>query len=200
MYIRRMEDRMNYFLKKENVEVYEQMMQEYDNTFIIQEIENIVPDNATILELGMGTGADLIALAEKYQVLGSDYSPIFIDKFKEKYDLNVCVLDAVTVEIRETFDCIFSNKVLQHLTVEEFIESLNNQGDHLNFDGVLIFTLWKGEHKESLMFDGDLRFIYYNEMVLNQIIPEQFQVQEMKTYTEMESDDSLFVVLRLSPE
>ncbi len=191
---------MEYFLKKENVEKYEQMMEGYENTFVIQEVENIVPYNSTLLELGMGTGIDLIALAEKYQVLGTDYSPLFIENFREKYDLNVCVLDAITVDIRETYDCIFSNKVLQHLTVENFIESLNNQGDHLNFDGVIIFTLWKGEHKESLMFDGDLRFIYYNEMILHQIIPEQFQVQEMKTYTEIEPDDSLFVALRLSPE
>lgn len=148
------------------------MMSEYDNSFLLSELEKVLPLNSTLLEIGMGSGLDLLSLSQKYRVIGSDNSELFISDFKAKSDLNVCVLDALTLEIDKTFDCIYSNKVLQHLTIEGFRISLNKQYSHLNDNGIIFTTLWHGVPREELMFKGQLRFVYYDKTAIEKIVPK----------------------------
>ncbi len=167
----------------------------YDNTFVINQVHKILPIGSNILELGMGTGIDLIALAKDYNVIGSDSSNIFVEDFKRKVQLPVLVLDAVDIVINQKFDCIFSNKVLQHLSKDEFIKSLNSQHEHLNDNGIIFATLWVGEYREEFEFNGQLRFVYYNESILKKIIPKHLELQKVIYYSEFKANDSLIIVL-----
>ena len=187
---------MSYFKNRENVNLYTEMMAEYDNSFVINQLEKILPNNSSLLELGMGTGIDLICLSEKYKVVGSDYSQLFIDDFKAKSKLEVFVIDAVTINIERKFDCIYSNKVLQHLSKEDFITSLKNQYNHLNEGGIIFMTLWGGNYKEEFEFDGQLRFIYYDIESIENLVPKELQIQEIISYCEFEEKDSIIVILR----
>ncbi len=188
---------MDYFSNRKNVDLYSSMMEGYDNRFIIEEIQKKLPIGSTLLELGMGTGADLISLSEIYKVMGSDNSPLFVSDFKKKSKLNVCVLDAVTVDIDQKFDCIFSNKVLQHLSKDDFSLSLKQQSKHLNENGILFFTLWHGKPREEFEFNGELRFVYYDEPSLQSLIPNELTIENIVHYAEFENNDSMLVVLRL---
>ncbi len=187
---------MKYFMNRENVDLYTEMMGEYDNTFIINEVNKILPKGSSILELGMGTGVDLIALSETYNVVGSDNSQFFVDDFKNKSDIEVMLLDAVDINISDSFDCIFSNKVLQHLSKEDFVKSLKSQYEHLLANGMIFATLWAGEYREEFEFDGQLRFVYYDEKTLRKLIPEELKLEQVIYYSEFEGNDSFIVILR----
>jgi len=41
-----------------------------------------------------------------------------------------------------------------------------------------------------------LRFVYYTEETLQSLIGNEFKVIDIQRYTEMEADDSLYIVLR----
>ncbi len=187
---------MNYFLDEDNVRTYTDMISDYDNTYIMNELHKFLPQHSSLLELGMGTGKDLVTLAKTYNVIGSDYSPIFIRSFQQISNIPVMVLNAIDVNIEQNFDCIYSNKVLQHLTPSDMATSLEHQAIHLNSGGILFFTLWQGAHREELMFDDSLRFTYYTEEDVKKVIPTRLKVETITSYSEFETDDSLLVVLR----
>ncbi len=193
---------MEFFLDRKNVEEYKSMIEDYDNTYIIGELKKYLPLGARLLELGMGSGVDLLTLAEDYTVVGSDYSTIFVDDFKKRYpDIEVFAIDAVHMEIdqekfNQLFDCIYSNKVLQHLKTEDMVQSLINQGKYLNTNGIIFMTLWNGEYREEMMAEGTLRFVYYEMEDIKKIIPKFYEIIAIEYYSEMEEDDSIQVVLR----
>lgn len=91
------------------------------------------------------------------------------------------------------FDCIYSNKVLQHLTRDELKDSFKRQRDTLNDNGLLFHSLWHGNTEE--IFNG-LRFSYYTKDLLKDVFDDGFEIVEMNLYTEMETDDSLYVILK----
>ncbi len=187
---------MEYFKIRQNVDVYTKMMSQYDNSFVISEIKKILPKGLSLLELGMGTGLDLIELSKDYNVIGSDSSHLFIDDFKNISDIKVMILDAVDFNINQKFDCIYSNKVLQHLSNKDFLKSLQCQSEHLSNNGIIFSTLWSGEYKEEFMFDGQLRFIYYNKAILEKLIPKELGIFKIIYYSEFEANDSLIMVLK----
>ncbi len=187
---------MEYFKNRKNVDLYTQMISGYDNSFIIEKVKKILPKGSSLLELGMGTGIDLIKLSDTYDVLGSDSSSFFVDDFKKKSEIEVMVLDAVDININRSFDCIYSNKVLQHLSKDDFLKSLKSQYKHLSKKGIIFATLWAGEYREEFEFEGALRFVYYEEAILKKLIPKELKIESLLYYSEFEAEDSLIVVLR----
>lgn len=186
----------NFYHKQENVAQYKAMMAGYDNHTVLQALREVLPSGSTLLELGMGTGADLLALSQTYAVTGSDFSPLFVADFQTQHpDFTVFVLDASDLSLDTTFDCIYSNKVLQHLPAADFSRSLAQQAAHLNPNGILFLTLWYGTHREE-RYEDDLLFTYYTEEDLVPLLPPALAVERMERYTEAEPDDSLLVVLR----
>ena len=58
-----------------------------------------------------------------YKVTGSDSSQVFVDRYKKLHpEADVFQLDAKSLDINRNFDCIYSNKVLLHLTKQECSE------------------------------------------------------------------------------
>lgn len=189
---------MNFYHKQENVNLYKEMTKDYDSGAIINKVKDFLPPDSTLLELGMGFGNDLLALSQYYQVTGSDFSPIFLDEFRRSYpEIEVLELNAADFSLNPKFDCIYSNKVLYHLSVDEFRKSLQLQAEHLNDDGILIMTMWYGRHREEFYEDG-LRFVYYTEKEITEQIPVCLRIETIERYTEDEQDDSLLIVLRKS--
>lgn len=190
---------MKFFMKEENVNQYIEMTKEYDPTSIVNKVKKYLPKGSTLLELGMGEGRDLELLSKEYKVVGSDNSEVFINKYKEKNKgIEVLPIDATMMNTERTFDCIYSNKVLHHLTKKDFIKSLNLQKNNLNNKGILFMTLWNGEYREEIMFDGEIRFTYYLENDIREIVKNHYDIVTIETYNEFEEheNDSLLVILR----
>ena len=187
---------MKFFMKEENVDKYIKMVKDYDSSAIVSRLNQYLKEGSSLLELGMGPGKDLEMLAKFYKVVGSDNSPVFVDKFNSKEtNIEAILVDAIEMNTTRKFDCIYSNKVLQHLTKKEFIESLKNQLKNLNNQGIIFMTLWKGTHREEIEFNGEIRFTYYLEEDIREIVSEDYEIIELQSYAEETSDDSLLVVL-----
>lgn len=102
-------------------------------------------ENLNILEIGCGTGSSSITLAEQgANVLGIDIHKESIEVAKlraEIYGLNIRFQEYSSVdidEINESFDAIILYATLEHLTVEERIETLKKCEKILNKGGYLI--------------------------------------------------------------
>ena len=132
---------MNYYDDKKNVEEYIRMAEGYNGHAFVEILKGMLPTGTSILELGMGPGKDLLLLSDHFQVTGSDSSPVFLERFRKSHpDADLLQLDAVTLETERTFDCIYSNKVLIHLTRDELDKCFRRQAEILKSGGILFHT------------------------------------------------------------
>mgnify|MGYP001827769854 CR=1 FL=1 len=185
---------MGYYDDQKNVDEYIDMAVGYDGRELVGVLRNHLESNATVLELGMGPGKDLDLLAQHYRVVGSDGSSIFLDRYRQEHpDADLLLLDAVTMDTDRRFDAVYSNKVLHHLTRQELAESFQRQAGVLQNGGILLHAFWYGDREEEM---HGLRFVYYTEDALSQLIGDELEIVESKRYTELEEDDSLWVFLR----
>ena len=186
---------MGFFDTEKGVDEYIQMVEGSDGSELIKILQKYLPNKSSVLELGMGPGKDLDILKKSYIVTGSDSSQIFLDKYKkkEKNTVDLMHLDAVSIQTNKKFDCIFSNKVLHHLTKEDLKKSFQRQKKILNSNGIAFHSFWKGNKVEKIK---DLLFTYYEIDDLTKIINSNFDILELKTYAEFEQDDSIYIVLK----
>jgi 2-polyprenyl-3-methyl-5-hydroxy-6-metoxy-1,4-benzoquinol methylase len=185
---------MGYFDSEKNVLEYIKMVNGYDGRELIKELRSYLKEGSTVLEIGMGPGTDLDILKKYYCVTGSDSSEIFINRYKKKHpNADVLVIDAKEMEIDRKFDCIYSNKVLIHLTKDECIDSLKKQKKVLNPKGILFHSFWHGEKIEK---HHGLLFTYYTEDELRSIVKDDYKILKIQKYMEFEKEDSLYVILQ----
>ena len=186
---------MGYYDDMENVEEYVHMAEGFDGRELVDVLRRHLPPGTAVLELGMGPGKDLEILGEHYRVTGSDSSRAFLERYQESHpEADLVLLDAVSMEIGRTFDGIYSNKVLIHLTEVELEESLHRQAKVLNSGGILLHSLWYGDRAEEVL--AGLRFVYHTERSFTALVGSEYQVLECARYTENEEDDSIYFVLQ----
>ena len=185
---------MGFFDTEKGVEQYIKMAEGYDGAELIKILQKYLSENSTVLEIGIGPGKDMDIMKKSYVVTGSDYSQVFLDKYKKKHqDADLLLLDAVTLQTDRKFDCVYSNKVLHHLTPKDLVISLQRQKDMLHSNGIAFHSFWKGSKVEKM--EG-LLFTYYETEDLKKMAESNFDVLAIETYTEMEKDDSIYIVLR----
>ena len=183
---------MELYNDPKKVDEYEKMCDEYDGTEIYEVLSKNLKDNSSLLELGCGPGNDITYLKEHYSVTGSDLSDEFLKRCKERFeDLPFIKPDAVSIDTNETYDCLFSNKVLHHLTFEELGKSLNRQQSIIKRNGIFAHTFWIGD-KEFTM-EGML-FLFHNRKKLLELISKYFTIVDTFDYKEFEEGDSIFIV------
>jgi len=185
---------MGFYDKKKNVQEYIELAAGFEGVELINILRKYLPEGSSLLELGMGPGKDLDILKKSFQVTGSDISDIFLEMYKQQHpEVELLKLDAVTLDTKKQFDCIYSNKVLMHLPQGDLFQSLQRQADLLKSSGLLFHSFWYGSTSER--FDG-LLFNYYNEEFLQRLVEPDYELVEMKRYTEMEKDDSIYMIMK----
>ena len=185
---------MGYFDSEKNVQDYIDMVEGYDGTDLINILRKYLKNDSTLLELGMGPGKDLDILGKYYRITGSDSSKIFINRYKKKHpESDIIQIDAKDIKIQQKFDCIYSNKVLIHLTKEDCNSSLKQQKNILNSKGFLFHTFWYGTKTER---HHGLLFTYYTEDELRNIVREDYNIISNERYKEDKKGDSILVILQ----
>lgn len=182
----------DYYMTKESVEEYIKLAKDVNGGQLIGKLNKFLPSNSLLLEIGSGPGTDFQILKKDYRVVGSDYSPEFLNRLisnnKKDEFLN---LDAVTLETDRKFDGIYSNKVLQHLTNEDLKKSIQRQIDILNSNGIICHSFWKGEGDE--IFKG-LLVNYQTDESLRILFEDNFEIILIEEYKEFENGDSLLII------
>ena len=171
---------------------YIEMAEGYDGRELIEILRNHLPTGSSILEIGMGPGVDLKLLQKHFRVTGSDNSRFFLGRFRDcNPEADLLYLDAIGLDTDRTFDCIYSNKVLHHLTNEELIQSLHRQQTILSDTGLVMHSFWRGTGIEE---HHGLKFVYQTEDSLRSMFDDMFDILDIDVYSEMEADDSIFVL------
>lgn len=164
------------------------------NKELIEIVENILPQNSTLLVLGIGSGRDITILSEKYKVTGSDFSKLLLTFFaKSNPNIELLNLDPVELSTENKFDSIFSNKVLNQMDEEDLNKSLSNQYKILNENGLIFHSFWSGQKEEN---HHGLKWVYYTEEKLKGLVPEQFKIIDIKNYKQNLDYDSLCLILK----
>ncbi|MFN3196546.1 MAG: class I SAM-dependent methyltransferase [Chlorobiota bacterium] len=186
----------NYYNTREKVEEYIRQAEGYSGQEIIGSLDKYLSKESKILELGSGPGTDFGILSKKYNVVGSDLSIEFLNVLREKFpQMEFLQLDAVKINTSLKFDCIYSNKVLHHLSNSELEQSFASQEFALNPDGLICHSFWKGEGEE--IFKGML-VNYQTKESLTRLLQDKFEILVLEDYAEFEENDSVFVIARVN--
>lgn len=183
---------MEFYNDPLKVDEYENMCVDYDGTEIYKVLARHLTKNSSLLELGSGPGNDIQYFQNKYKVKGSDLSEEFLARCRKRFaDIAFEKLDAVLIETKEEYDCIFSNKVLHHLDRDNLEKSLTRQQQVIKPNGIFAHTFWLGE-KEFTM-EGML-FVFYDRDELLSLVSKYFTLRETFDYKEFEEGDSVLIV------
>ncbi len=183
---------MKFYNNPIKIDEYEKMCDDYDGTELYKILSKHLKEKFTLLELGCGPGNDITYLKNHFSVTGSDLSDEFLKRCKKKFkDLSFIKLDAISINTNKNYDCIFSNKVLHHLTIEELEKSLKRQQKVIKSSGIFAHTFWIGD--KDFTMEGML-FVYHNREKLLNLISRYFTLLEKYDYKEFEDGDSIFIV------
>jgi len=183
-----------YYHSKESVDEYIQLAADHNGKDLIEKLKPFLSKNSCVLEIGTGPGSDFEILSENYRVTGSDLSIEFLERLKFKFpNANFLELDASSLLVKDSFDAIYSNKVLHHLTDDQLEKSIQRQAEITNPEGIICHSFWKGEGTEN--FKG--MFVNYHlEEELVKLYGEYFDILLLETYQEFEPDDSILLIAK----
>jgi len=185
---------MSFYDDPDKVDEYEKMCADYDGTQVFDALARHLPPGKTILEIGCGPGNDIESLKVNYPIVGSDNSKEFLKRCRQRQPkIEFLNLDVVTLDTDRRFDCVYSNKVLHHLSLDKLILSFKRQSEVIVAGGLLAHSFWIGD--EEFEKDG-MYFRYHNRDALIRLIGDYFEVVETLDYKELDEGDSLFVIAK----
>lgn len=181
-----------YYHTSKSVEEYISLAKDVNSSNIISKLKHVLPKGSTVLELGSGPGTDYELLTEDYVVTGSDYSLEFLKRLQNKYPTgNFIHFNAANFSLKTSYDALYANKVLQHLTNTELEYFIKKQVEILNEKGIVCLTFWSGDGEEN--FKG--MFVNYHQKEnLQALFSPYFNILSLETYKEFETDDSIVLI------
>ncbi|GAB5554465.1 MAG: hypothetical protein Sapg2KO_40560 [Saprospiraceae bacterium] len=182
----------NYYKTEASVEEYISLAKDANGEQLIKKLQDYLPANSLLLEIGSGPGTDFRILKKDYRVVGSDYSTEFLKRLVSNNPKDDFLnLDAITLATDKKFDGIYSNKVLQHLSDQDLGKSILRQVEILNQGGIICHSFWKGEGDE--IFKG-LLVNYQSDESLSALFEDYFEILLLEAYKEFEDGDSLILI------
>lgn len=109
---------------------------------IISILREYLPRFQKVLELGSKKGEDLNTFHEYYEIIASEDEKVKTRYLKDNFiDIRVIVLDIISMDTHKKVDCVYSRNSLDSLSLVQINESLENQKNVLNENG-LIFHIF----------------------------------------------------------
>ena len=126
-----------------------------EDTYLEDMLSRLPPD-ATILDLGCGTGKPILQylVEKKLQVTGVDASSQMLDIAKANFPSTEFILqDMRLLHLNRKFDAIIAWHSFFHLQASEQPGMFQRFEEHLNPNGILLFTSGT-EHREAWGMNG----------------------------------------------
>lgn len=186
---------MSYFHDLDNASEYARECEHCDATEQVALLHDVLAVNASILELGSGPGNDLELLSRHYDVAGSDESPAFLSILKARHPgFTILKLDAEKIETTDSYDAIYSNKVLQHLSDAQLVKSFARQAELLHPEGYVLHLIWCD--LDDAPTDIFPVFETRDEGQIAELMGTNFRIVAAEAYSEFKPDDSLAILAR----
>jgi cyclopropane fatty-acyl-phospholipid synthase-like methyltransferase len=184
----------NYYEDETNVNQYIQFTPAHDGALLVEALTAYLDKGSSVLEIGMGPGKDYKAMSQDFKVTGSDRSKRFLELYREKdAAADLLHLDARSLDTERTFDAVFSNKALIHLTPDELQQSFERQHEVLNDNGLIMHSFWNGEGEYVMK---ELTLVYHNEKDLTRMLEDSFDIVALEQHAKMADGDSIYVIAR----
>lgn len=117
---------------------------------IISSLRKYLPRFKKVLELGSKKGDDLGLLHSYYEVVASEDEKVKTRFLKDEFiDIRVILIDKVTIDTHKKFDAIFSRNTLDSLSLVQLNDSLKNQKNILNKEGLIFHILDKNKIEKN---------------------------------------------------
>jgi len=183
-----------YYHTDDSADEYIRLAEGHSGANLIEQFKKFLAANSSVLEIGSGPGTDWEILKDDFDVTGSDNSKAFLKRLSVKYPNEAFLqLDAATLAVDQTFDGIYSNKVLHHLQDDELQASIKKQQALLTPGGLVCHSFWKGTDSE--VFKG--MFVNYHTVAdIQSYFGKYFETLLLEEYPEFEAGDSLLYIGR----
>lgn len=181
----------------EKIDTYEDVHKEYLKTKN-ELADNLDKDAKNILDLGAGTGLELIHLFEKYPdstVTVIDITENMLEKLKERSFNNhiktICG-DFFEVEFGNNYDAVISTSALHHFKKEEkrflykkIFDALKNNGEFLNSD--LIALNKEIEEKQLYLLENE--FDNYKHIDIPLTVDNEIEILKEVGFSDISTKD-----------
>jgi len=185
---------MDYYENSKNVDQYIQFTPSHDGALLVDLLVTHLPAGSTVLEIGMGPGKDFDKLSKYFAVTGSDFSTTFLELYRLRNEsADLLHLDARTLVTERTFDAVFSNKALIHMSDDDLRVSFARQSEVLNAGGLILHSFWHGTGEADF---GGLPLVYHDEQELAGMLEDAFNIVEIGRHAKMAEGDSIYVLAR----
>lgn len=174
---------MDDFYEKNSQEYFESTVNVDPSSFLTPIAERL-RKGSTILDIGCGSGRDLLWLRNKdYEPTGLERSPTLARLARENSGCPVITADFVAYDFSQArFDALLLIGSFVHLEREQFINmlksiclSLNNNGlifltlkegkGHQSSEDGRVFTLWEQAQLEPIFIKQDLQVLNFSRQV-----------------------------------
>jgi cyclopropane fatty-acyl-phospholipid synthase-like methyltransferase len=128
-----------------------------------------IPKKGTILDLGCGTGEPLAQffIQRGFYVTGLDGSPKMIDLCKKRFpDMKWIVGDMRVINLHQKFDAVIAWDSFFHLNQDDQKSMFNVFNQHLQEEGILLFT--SGPKKSEVYSNMDGHNFFHASLDLNE--------------------------------
>ena len=116
-----------------------------DLTTIREEFSSFLPDGATIIDIGCGSGRDVKAFCDLgYKAIGLDSSEELAKLAKEKLGIDVIIGDMSSWVSDVPYDAIWSCASLIHLTDIEKVQFFKDLEQNLKSGGIIYISVKEG--------------------------------------------------------
>jgi len=182
----------DYYHTKKSVEEYIAAARRHDGKQLIARLKEYLLPGSHLLEIGSGPGTDWEILKKDYRVTGSDNSKEFLKHLRSRYPEGEFLnLDASSLQCRDLFDGIYSNKVLHHLEDEALIASIKRQNEILRPGGIVCHSFWHGQDSEIY---NELFVNYHTDEGIAMLFTDYFEHRLFHFYEEFEKGDSFLYI------
>ena len=179
----------------ENAQAYAEMCEGYDASVQLKILDAVLEQGSSILELGSGPGNDFALLIRRYEATASDYSPAFLSMLADRFPHHPAkMIDVRTPEMDQTFDAVYSNKVLHHLTHVELAQSFAYQSRLLKPGGFAFHLIW--QELEAPEDGFGMTWQARNAPDMEAAMEPHFETVKIVEFGEFKDGDSLAVLAR----
>ena len=184
---------MGYFHRQDSVADYAEQYASQSCKPLLDLLLAQLPKGSTLLELGMGPGADMVHLKQHFQATGSDFSEPFLNLAEQRFpDLPLIKLDAETLATQQHYAAVYSNRLMRYLSDPQLENCLYRLQAVISPGGVFCHSFELGDQPAYLQ--NGLHIYPRSAEDISDLVGRFFTVEQSAGFTDPQGFEALAVI------